>query len=291
MGHKMSTTVVDLLALGLDPQEFMTTCYVLTQADGDLARVPTKNIAAVLGCDERTARRVIGRLIEAGILTRIEKEIYRICLDESRTPMTEARTPMTEERSLVTEERYVYSHMASKAMTVLTPIGVNTGGYAPAKGENRRSMPIEYDTGDHLGGVGMTEPRVQPTRQKKDSKPPGMHREVPREQWNMRFVAKEFRHRLHLDCRDKNLYHGGGNDELVKVLKIWEGQHGLTPVIAASIVDDFFADAREVSRISNETPAWRQFLEYLKRNVDRHTNAASLNDYIDSIEYDEEDPF
>lgn len=280
----MSTTVVDLLSLGLDPQAFMATCYVLTQADGDLARVPTKNIAAVLQCDDRTARRVVERLVEAGVLARIERGIYRICLDGERSLVTE-------ERSLVTEERYVYSHMASKAMTVLTPNGVNTGGYAPAKGENRRNMPIEYDTGDHLGGIGMTEPRVQPQRQRKDAKPPGMHREVPREQWNMRFVAKEFRHRLHLDCRDKNLYHGGGSDELVKVLKIWEGQHGLTPVIAAALVDDFFADSREVSRISNEVPAWRQFLEYLKRNVDRHQNAVDLNAYIDSLEDDEEDPF
>lgn len=276
----MRTTVVDLLSLGLDPQAFMTACYVLTQADGDLARVPTKNIAAVLNCDERTAQRVITRLIDAGVLTRIERGIYRVGLEDETTPVSDEATP-------VSVERYVYSHMASKAMTVLTPNGVNTGGYAPAKGENRRSMPIEYDTGDHLGGIGMTEPRVQPTRQKKDAKPPGMHREVPREQWNMRFVAKEFRHRLYLDCRDKNLYHGGGNDELVKVLKIWEGQHGLTPVMAAALVDDFFADSREVARISNEVPAWRQFLEYLKRNVDRHQNTEDMNDYIASLEHKE----
>ena len=133
--------------------------------------------------------------------------------------------------------------------------------------------------GDDLGGPGLIEdrpPAKSRHRAKRRYKVPATHRDTPREDWTMDFVAKEFRLRLQkakpltLDnWRTAGVIGiGTGGNRMLLALKKWEFEYGITPQEAALLVDRFFDDPRQVSRIDNDIPAYRIFMEYLKRNID-----------------------
>lgn len=285
----MDITVNDLLLLRLDPQEFMAACYILTQTDHDLAVVKTSAIAQVVGVTDRQARRLVARLIEAGVLTRVQRGIYRVQHPGKGTGESAEKDTVVPERTGESVSGSVYSHMAIDDMATKTPNGVLVERSAPVKGYKilRGSiMPISYDDGDDLGGFGLTEPRRSASK-RSPSKPPKFHREVPRSDWNMRYVAKEFRHQLQPHAMRLRLIGGGGDDKLVKALMTWQGQYGVSVEDAATLVDDFFADPSETGRLCNEVDAWRQFLIYAKRNVDRLRDAVVDEDYLASLDAQE----
>ena len=135
--------------------------------------------------------------------------------------------------------------------------------------------------GDDLGGVGLTAPRKSlaervKTSLKRKPRVPVAHREIPREQWTMEFVAKEFRIRCkELDpvtvetWRTRVVISPTGGNEMTMALKAWQAQYGITPQEAATLLDDFFADPQQTDKIDSQTPAYKHFLQYLKTHIDR----------------------
>lgn len=269
----MGISVNDLLDMGLKPVDFKAACYVLTRSDHDLAVIPTKDIAAILDMTERQARRVIQSLIEAGLMTRVQRGVYRIHMPEERTSVSYEGTSGDHERTPVSVLLPVSSHMTIDLVTK-TPNGVLVGRSAPPKGYTTtkgNTVADGYDADDvsDLGGVGHIRSADRPSKRRSRPATPQFHRSVPRSEWDMNFVAKEFRHRLHPFVVQRNLIGAGGGKSLPAALRRWEAEYGLTPQEAATLCDDFFDDERQAARISNSVEAYRQWLQYIKENFDR----------------------
>lgn len=278
-------TIRDLLAMGLTPQQFMAACFILDRAEGSLAVARTADVAEAVGLAPRQARRLVAGLIERGVLARIERGVYRVgheVLAEAQGLEDPVEAHEDPERSSMTAFTPVSSHMTND-MATKTPNGVLVGRSAPLKGYKilKGFGMRREDHGDDLGGVGRT---GQPPPSKPPSTPPQFHRVVPREDWNMNFVAKEFRHRLHPHRVRLNLVNGGGDNRLPMALRKWQADHGLTPVQAATLVDDFFDDAVETARLGNGVDAWRHFLDYAKRNLDRVQARSVSADEVERIQ-------
>ena len=147
----------------------------------------------------------------------------------------------------------------------------------------RYEDPDEIDT----AGIGRIEAPPKPTKRKPTKTVPSLHRQVPREEWDMNFVAKEFKHRYQPIAMRRNLIGGGGDKQLGMILRKWQADYGLTPQQAATLCDDFFADEREVARISNDPPAFRQWLNYVKKNFDRVSASQITTADIERVEAQE----
>jgi len=102
-----------------------------------------------------------------------------------------------------------------------------------------------------------------------DRKPiPRYHRKVPREQWTPGFLLKEWKHQMTL-LRPDVINRGMDARAFNKVLKQYRTEHGVSVAEVAATMDLFFADRTQVAGLSNEVPAWKVFITYLKRHIDR----------------------
>jgi hypothetical protein len=143
-------------------------------------------------------------------------------------------------------------------------------------------VKIDYDDGDHLSGVGLTEPKSQPKKTKQDIR---FHRLIPKDQWDTRIFVKEFRQRLY-ETRPDIL--GGGTDsrDMTIVLNLWRKNHGLSMPDMLTAMDLFFAEQAKTLR---ETPKpYKVFLKFLQ-NQYRGIMSSDDDDWLESLDDQLED--
>ena len=125
-------------------------------------------------------------------------------------------------------------------MEVSDPNGSLTSGASAGK----RTRKYDYENeGSDIGVVGRTGPAPSlPERstRKHDLK---VHRTIPREKWDETFVAKEFRHRMVLECPDIRDV-GVDSQNLIRGLQDFRSNYGITVTTMATAVDLFFDTGR-----------------------------------------------
>ena len=282
--------IKDLFALGLTSQEFHAAAYMLGHARFGRIDMPTSNIAEVLQCSEVTARRVLVKLVEIGLFIRPSRGVFFV---EKVQPKRSPVIVSTDKRSPVIENKYVY---VDDIVTITTsklvePNGsTNLGGCAPLMGKMKvRIMPIEYDDGEHLGGVGKPDtPTAKENRRAKRKRDLTFHRLVPRDQWDTAFVVKEFRHRMAISRPD--ILGGGVNGHtMLTVLRTWERDNGLSVQDMATAVDQFFDSSGMVPTLSEKPHAYRVFLSYLQGQYRTILASDITDEWIDSLDKQMED--
>ena len=120
-------------------------------------------------------------------------------------------------------------------MEVSDPNGSLTSGASAGK----RTLKYDYESeGSDIGVVGRTGPAPSlPERstRKHDLK---VHRTIPREKWDEGFVAREFRHRMVLECPDIRDV-GVDSRNLTRGLHDFRSNYGITVATMATAVDLF----------------------------------------------------
>lgn len=246
-------SINELLDLDLTPMQFKTACWLLTREREGVIYATSPEAAEALSCSVPTAKRVLAELVGKGVFVRLRRGSLAV---RARDHERSKRITDEPKGSPVIPPKYVYvDYMAVSHKSLVEPNGsTNSGGFAPVKGMKKKLGRYDYETeGDDIGGVGLTEDRPVPRRRsrKDDLK---FHRLTPREEWDMVFVAKEFRHRVLTDRRDLL---GGGRIEtrrLAAVLNKWRLDHGLTPEQAVDMVDQFFTDPDRVTALGTHDP-------------------------------------
>lgn len=277
-------TVNDLLKMDLAPAEFKAACFMLTREEYGVVRIETSSIADLLNCSPATARRVLANLVETGLFTRSSRGVFMV-LDGSnkRSLVSDSAT----ERSLVSETRLVYVDDMVDMSTGLeeeTDVSSSRGASAPEDRVRVKVMRFNYDDGDDLAGVGKSDdrPTAARTRQsrKRDLK---FHRLTSREDWDVSFVVKEFRHRMS-SARPDIL--GGGVDSraMNTVLRMWQRDHGLSVLDMATAVDIFFENADLVAGLKETPGPWRVYLSFLQEQYRTITAANIDDDWLASLD-------
>lgn len=237
----------------------------------------TVDIAEEVGISRPTAQRAIAELITAGFMTRLVRGRYQLS-------MSELCQSVSEERSLVSEPEYVRTTSNSQEVKEV-PNG--TSGAEAPKGITLRT----YDDGDDIGGVGRIESKSPPVPRKRATPVPSNHRSVPRSEWTMDFVYKEFTHRLWLWQRTTGKTLPGDQDKPLKsVLRKWALDYGLTPQEAAELCDRFFDDPKQTVLFGKGWIVYRQFLYYVKVNLMDVRGTVITEDFRDSL-YQQEVPW
>jgi hypothetical protein len=267
-------TDYDLLTLGLTPEEITTALYMRNRMLDGVIYASTADLAALLGCSDRNARRVVASLLEKGLIARSGRSQYVPVLAADGTEVAAKRTPVSANSSV-----YLTSKASTEAVTPTASNEAVVGGAAPVKGveviKEKTVARYDYETeGNDIGGVGFIGER--PTPPAKKPKVQQYRNLVPREQWSMDDVVADFRQRVLPFVQEKieswhdlpNLRgnHTGGNS-MMFVLKGWQ-REGLSPQDVATLLDDFLADERETSKITNALPAYKLALAYIQRNID-----------------------
>lgn len=254
----------------LTPDEFMAYHYIQTREFRGESYVRTSDLAPILKCTDRTARRVVASLILKGYIVRLARSLYSLVPFED------------------TSDRNGHSK-ASK----LEELPSNTSNEVLQGAEIRPTSigGIEvkyYDDDSNLGGVGLVEPKV-PSVTKKTATTK-YHRTVPRSQWTMQHVGKEFRLRLAQLNRGqidswRSPVIGAANEatRLVQALYKWQSEYGITPEEAATLMDEFF-ESDDIQRMSNEFPPYRLYLQYVKVNIDKLRTRAVTSTVMTEIE-------
>lgn len=254
----------DLFAYDLTPSEFMAACFMLACAREGVVRVRTAEIEAVLKCSRATAKRVVASLVDKGLFARPANEVFIVNAGKSGSPMSPAGSPVSLAGSPMSPERYVYvadyGYRSSGPATDL--LRKSVGVQAPVKGD----VELRYDyesEGENLFGIGAIDrPAPKPKRNRRTEIK--YHRTVPREDWDMTHVAKEFRHRLATARPD--LAMDSDTPRLLEVLRVWQGAYEVTPQEMAEAVDRFWEDP---SKVRPEPAPWRQFLQFAKVKTNR----------------------
>lgn len=277
-------TVNDLLTLRLTPNEFMAATYILTQTQEGTARISPENVAKVLGCSYPTAVRVVSSLVEKGVFSRPKRGILEVhTVKDERSPVIVAdEVTITSDRSRVS---HVVDMVDMRHVSLVEPDGSTNSGGTPQSAVQKtmgKIMPISYDDGDDLGGFGLTEPRTQQktrTQRKRELK---FHRLVPREDWQMAHVVREFRMRL-VHARPDIL---GGTDghRMQAALSTWKSDHGLTPQDAATAVDMFFDTPALVADLKENPAAYKYFLRFLQTQYRAIQASEVTDDWLDSLD-------
>ena len=148
-------------------------------------------------------------------------------------------------------------------------------------------VSIDYDDGEGLFGVGMTEPKKERARAKR-KKDLNFHRLVPRDQWDVTFVVKEFRHMMYLK-RPDILGIGVDSKSMATALNIWRRDHDLQIADIITAMDLFFEG--DTPSMLRETPKpYTVFLRFLQDQYRSILAAASLDDkWLNSLEDQMED--
>ncbi len=247
----------------LTPDEFMAYHFISSRDFKGQAYSRTSDLAVVLKCTDRTARRVVASLIEKGCIRRLARSLYEVVrFEESSVPFEDTSVRNGPYKSYKLED-----------MPSNTSDEVLQG--AEDRPESIGGIDLKYyDDDSHLGAVGITLPRTQPAK-KAASNTIKYHRAVPRSEWSMQHVGKEFRLRLSQLDRGmseswKSPVIGAANEStrLVQALYKWQTEYGITPEEAATLLDEFF-ESPEAKKISNELPPYRLYLQYIKVNIDK----------------------
>lgn len=280
-------TPTDLLNLRLTPEQFMAMSYVVARKWDGKHHVRTEDLAMVLGCGVRKAALVISSLIEAGLIIRIRRGVYEIkATKRAEEVHTDAEEVHGGALPWYVDKQTSTDYMAREVTDV-----TSLGGVAPVKGieliTEKRAVRNSYDDGDDLAGFGLTEPRQPKAKPKPKRAELQFHRSVPRSEWTMQHVAKEFRMRvsqLGLEAATGGIIGLGTNgNRLAMALSQWQSDYQIKPQDAATILDQFFADSSQTSRISNDFPAYTIYLDYLKRNIDRTRGTEISDDYREKV--------
>jgi hypothetical protein len=245
----------------LTPQEFMAYHYIKSREYLGQSYTRTSDLAEILKCTERSARRVVASLVEKGCIKRLVRSLY-VCV------------PFGDIDDLKRDTSVLSAHSIASKLVETPP---NTSDEVLV-GAEPRPVQIEgisvkyYDDDSGLVAIG----RVEPAETEKPSKSNiKYHRTVPRDQWTMHHVGKEFRLRLAQITRmDQDTWRspviGAASEStrLVQALYKWQHDYGITPQEAATLLDEFF-ESDDVRRISNEFPPYRLYMQYIKVNIDK----------------------
>ena len=274
----------DLLLLKLQPREFMVACTILSKLQDGVMRVTTEEVAQTIGSVYSTAAKSIVILIDMGVFTRPNRGSYllgklsvgRVFVEPPSPKLSVGRVLPVEPISTKLSVGRVLppklsvgrvswpisstsSKEASRSGSVSDPNGSLTSGASAGK----RTRKYDYENeGSDIGVVGRTGPAPSlPERstRKHDLK---VHRTIPREKWDEAFVAKEFRHRMVLECPDIRDV-GVDSKNLTRGLQGFRNNFGVTVATMATAVDLFFDTGRAASLSVGDVP-YRRFLAYLR---------------------------
>jgi hypothetical protein len=282
----MQISLRDLRALKLSPNATAIAVIMVDSATAQgRAYARTVDIVDELGISRPTAQRAIAELITAGFMSRVVRGVYQICVSEEVSPVSEERSP-------VSVSRYVRTTNSHKQETKEIPNGISGADAPKAPNENPKGITVvTYDDGDDLGGVGMVEPKPEPEPRKRRRSVPSLHRNVPREQWTMDFVYKEFNHRLFLWSRKTGKDLPGDQEKPLKAaLRTWALDYGLTPQEAATLCDRFFDSTMETAKFGKGQPVYRQFLYYVKVNLTGLRGTVISDEFVESL-YEQDVPW
>lgn len=270
----------------------MAVAVILLDLAEDDGRVTarTDDLANELGVSRTTAQRAVRDLITAGFMTRLVRGSYRIEALAGTVSSDRSLVNTTEERSYLDRTTSSTSSKTSK------PDGSATHSQAPSA-PNARINPIcrkgldmaRYtDDGEDLAGFGLTEYRPpKPANRPKAKAVPNLHRAVPRDEWTMEFVVKEFRHRFYL-WKNSGQVRSQPIGERLKPLMIglrkWQAEYGVSVQEAADLCDRFWDDPDQTSRIGNAVPATNLFLHFVKMNIDSVRANELPEDYFDLLD-------
>ena len=259
----------------LTRDEFMAYHYIQRNEYRGQSYTRTVDLAGVLKCSVSTAKRVVASLVRKGCVNRVQRSVYTIELLE----------PTVDLKRLTSDPNGPY--IASK----LEELPSNTSNEVLQGAEIRPEIGgIEvkyYDDDSMIGGVGLIEPKTAPIQKK--SATTKYHSTVPRSEWSMQHVGKEFRLRLSqlnrgmLDVRSPVIGAANESTRLVQALYKWQSEYGITPEEAATLMDEFF-ESDDIQRMSNEFPPYRLYLQYVKVNIDKLRTRAVTSTVMTEIE-------
>ena len=269
----------------LSPAETVALLHLRRRTIGEEIHARTSDLTKVLGYGPSRVKQIVASLIGKGMLQRVARGIYRFGETLVSALGGHSSGP----------DWYVYKPIAhdSSSEDASHPLL----GAAPEMSESSGRTPMyDYEAeGDDLGGVGMVTPRKSlaervKTSLKRKPRVPTAHREVPRKDWTMEFVAKEFRIRCkEIDpvtietWRTRVVISPTGGNEMTMALKAWQAQYGITPLEALTLLDQFFADPKQTDKIDSQTPAYKHYLHYLKTHVDQLRMNTMTDDRMDRI--------
>lgn len=258
----------------LTPDEFMAYHYIKSRVFHGQSYTRTSDLAEILKCQERKARRIVASLVEKGCIRRAMRSLYEVVPFEDSTNLKTVSTDLSAH-----SKAYKLEDMPSKTSNEV----LQGAEYRP---ESTGGIEVKYyDDDSQLGGVGLVEPK----QEKKPAKNTKYHRTIPRSEWNMQHVGKEFRLRLSQLNRGsvdswRSPVIGVANEStrLVQALYKWQSDYGITPEEAATLLDEFF-ESDEVTRISNELPPYRLYMQYIKVNIDKLRSRTVTSDVLEEI--------
>lgn len=263
----------EILSMGLSPDQIVTVLYLRTRHLGGEIHARTADVAAVLGCGYRKAASVIASLINTNVIVRVVRGIYRFA-DDLQQRAEEVHTGALQ---VFVYKPQANSHAVEPASQALT------GDSPPLGGMKGNVIQMrDYDDGDDdLGGVGLTEERTTPAQRRRAEREerkraPKPYTELPPSQWTMDHVVGEFRKRFRAisprtiqNWRDGRIHNMTGGNRLGMALRKWSADADVTPEEAMTALDWFFADEAEMSRFTNDFPAYTLYLAYLGRSLSR----------------------
>jgi len=290
-------TVNDLLRMRLNPEQFMAASIVIARQTAGTSSLRINDVAEVMGCSRSSAHRALKSLIELGLVKKVSNGVYIFHSVKMRPHRAEPEIPRAgkvfpiggKNIPRVGKTGYVYQDdktTSRQGSLEETNVSSNSGG-APLKGK-RSSMNFDFDDGDDLTGFGLLEERPGKEvrrRQGREERRYDLkyHRTVPREEWDMGHVVKEFKHRMAMARSD---ILGGGTDHLAltKTLHLWSVDHDLTLMDIISAIDLFFADPVRVTALSERPMPYKVFLSFLQNHYrDSHT-VSDNDDWLAGLE-------
>jgi hypothetical protein len=149
-------------------------------------------------------------------------------------------------------------------------------------------MNFDFDDGDDLTGFGLLEERPGKKvrrRQGREERRYALkyHRTIPREEWDMGHVVKEFKHRMAMARSD---ILGGGTDHLAltKTLHLWSVDHDLTLMDIIAAIDLFFTDPVRVAALSERPMPYKVFLSFLQSHYRDSSTVSDNDDWLAGLE-------
>lgn len=261
----------------LTPDEFMAYHYIKSREFRGQSYTRTSDLADILKCQERKARRIVASLIQKGCIRRAMRSLYEVVPFEDSVDLKTVSTDLSAHSKASKLE-----DMPSKTSNEV----LQGAEYRP---ESTGGIVVKYyDDDSQLGGIGQLEPK-QVKKPAKTAKSTKYHRTIPRSEWTMQHVGKEFRLRLAQINRGsadswRSPVIGVANEStrLVQALYKWQSEYGITPEEAAILLDEFF-ESDDVSRISNELPPYRLYMQYIKVNIDKLRARTVTSDVLEEI--------
>lgn len=225
----------------LTPAETLALQFVMRER----GRVAGIDVGEELGMSERSGRRILNSLVRKGVLVRSRRGRYQAV----------ERTEVTTKRPEMAGTTYaVSSNAVSEYVLLVDPNGSTTKGAAPPG--IGMAVPGKISDG---GGNGWDEfdPDDRPKRKK--ARNLQNHRLVPREEWTMAHVVREFALRAHHAYPER--ISPSDNRTLLPALNEKTKDRDVTPQQVADAVDAFFdSDEYKIPPKVSPNAAFLRFL-------------------------------